>query len=235
MSAALRVGGLTPLTSLDYPDHLACVVFTQGCPLRCGYCHNPHLLDRQAAAEAPSWNQVLDFLQRRQQLLEAVVFSGGEPTQQAALVDAVAQVRALGFQVALHTAGLYPQRLSTLLPHLSWVGLDIKATPERYPIICGRPRVAAQVVNSLEQLLIWERPFEVRLTLHPKDYTLAQVGDLLDWLRRYPIPHLVLQIARGGSCLRPEYQQITTPFSTAELNQLIKDSAHHWPRLSLRT
>jgi len=40
----LRVGGLVPLSTTDYPDHLSAVVFCQGCPWRCAYCHNPHLL-----------------------------------------------------------------------------------------------------------------------------------------------------------------------------------------------
>ena len=41
---SLRVGGFVPFTSTDYPDALAAVVFCQGCPWRCGYCHNPHLI-----------------------------------------------------------------------------------------------------------------------------------------------------------------------------------------------
>ena len=41
---SLRVGGLVPLTSIDFPGELAAVVFTQGCPWRCVYCHNPELL-----------------------------------------------------------------------------------------------------------------------------------------------------------------------------------------------
>ncbi len=43
MSATLRVGGLVPLTTLDYPGLLACVLFCQGCAWRCRYCHNPEL------------------------------------------------------------------------------------------------------------------------------------------------------------------------------------------------
>ena len=73
----LRVGGLTPLSTTDYPGELAAVVFCQGCPWRCGYCHNPHLLSVRGASEI-AWVDVLAFLRRRQGLLDAVVFSGGE-------------------------------------------------------------------------------------------------------------------------------------------------------------
>ena len=44
LDAPLRVGGLLPMTTLDYPDHLACVLFCQGCAWRCRYCHNPELI-----------------------------------------------------------------------------------------------------------------------------------------------------------------------------------------------
>ncbi|MBP8264734.1 MAG: anaerobic ribonucleoside-triphosphate reductase activating protein, partial [Pseudomonas sp.] len=104
MTPALRVGGFVPLTTLDYPGRLACVLFCQGCAWRCRYCHNPGLIVPRGKDEKP-WPEVLDFLRRRQGLLEAVVFSGGEPTLQAALPAAIAEVRELGFKIGLHTAG----------------------------------------------------------------------------------------------------------------------------------
>ena len=38
-----RVGGVVPFSTVDYPGRICAVVFLQGCPWRCGYCHNPHL------------------------------------------------------------------------------------------------------------------------------------------------------------------------------------------------
>ena len=90
---ALRVGGLTPLTTIDYPGELAAVVFCQGCPWRCRYCQNADLLPGRGRNELP-WERVMELLERRRGLLDAVVFSGGEPTLQAALADAVKQVKA---------------------------------------------------------------------------------------------------------------------------------------------
>lgn len=126
MLSDLYLGGLTPLTTTDYPGCLAAVVFCQGCSWRCGYCHNPHLLPRTAPTQL-SWHAVRSFLERRRGLLDAVVFSGGEPTLQTPLADAARQVREMGFKVGLHTAGMYPSRLKRLLPLFDWVGLDIKA------------------------------------------------------------------------------------------------------------
>ena len=106
----LRVGGLTPLSASDYPGKLAAVVFCQGCAWRCHYCHNAHLLGRRGSGEI-GWPQVTAFLERRKGLLDAVVFSGGEPTLQAGLGAAMREVKALGYLVGLHTAGIVPRRL----------------------------------------------------------------------------------------------------------------------------
>ncbi len=173
----LRVGGLTPLTSLDFPGELAAVVFCQGCPWRCSYCHNNHLVPPDSATITP-WRQIEAFLKRRQGLLDAVVFSGGEPTLQSALSFALTRVKAMGFRIGLHTAGIYPERLGALEPHLNWVGLDIKALPEDYPAITGAAGSGERAWESLRLLLATGIPLEVRTTM-PQDWRLAQGIEML--------------------------------------------------------
>lgn len=134
----LKVGGLVPFTTIDYPDHLAAVVFCQGCPWRCRYCHNRELLDATAPGAIP-WDEVLAFLGRRRGVLDAVVFSGGEPTMQPGLIHAVREVGNLGFRIGLHTGGAFPEAIEELLPHLDWVGMDIKTTFPDYERITGAP------------------------------------------------------------------------------------------------
>ena len=133
---SLRIGGLLPMTTLDYPDHLACVLFCQGCAWNCRYCHNPELI-RRGAKPAMSWGQALAFLKQRQGLLQAVVFSGGEATLQPALPQAMREVRARGFKVGLHSAGIKPGALRRVLPLCDWVGFDVKALEEDVPLITG--------------------------------------------------------------------------------------------------
>ena len=133
----LRVGGLTRLSAADYPGgKLAAVLFCQGCAWRCGYCHNAHLMSFKARSLIP-WKEILQFLQRRRGLLDAVVFSGGEPTLQPSLKSAVAEVKSLGYLVGLHTAGIVPRRLAEVLPLLDWVGMDVKAPWEEHSRVTG--------------------------------------------------------------------------------------------------
>jgi pyruvate formate lyase activating enzyme len=181
----LRVGGLTPLTTIDYPGELAAVVYCQGCPWRCAYCHNGHLVPARGDALIP-WAEVLTFLEVRQGLLDAVVFSGGEPTLQSGLRPAMESVRRLGMKVGLHTAGPYPDRLRRVLPLVDWVGLDIKALPDAYPEVTGVSGSGERAWASLRLLLASGVPYEVRTTpmpgrdrpsdLQPLAGRLAEVG-----------------------------------------------------------
>ena len=132
----LTIGGLTPFTTIDYPGKLAAVIFCQGCPWRCGYCHNQHLLPLGQQG-AVTWNEVIQLLEQRRGLLDAVVFSGGEPTMQTGLPAAVAEIRQMGFLTGLHTGGAYPEQLSACLPYLDWVGMDLKAPFDLYDQITG--------------------------------------------------------------------------------------------------
>lgn len=162
----LNIGGFTPCTTIDYPGELAAVIFCQGCPWRCGYCHNPYLQDTGRAGTI-AWDDLCRFLAKRRGLLDAVVFSGGEPTMQVGLSKAAKMVREMGFKVGLHTAGPWPERVLACLPHLDWVGMDIKAPFEEYEAITGVPGSGAAARSSAELLRRSRISHQFRITLDP--------------------------------------------------------------------
>lgn len=192
---ALRLGGLTPLTTIDFPGRLAAVLYCQGCPWRCGYCHNPELLDATAPPALP-WSQALQFLQSRRGLLDGVVFSGGEPTLQAALPAALAEVRAMGFATGLHTGGMYPERLSVVLPLLDWVGLDIKGPQRCYDAITGIPGSGAKALASLRHVVASGVAYECRTTWHAGLFDVQALQDLGRTLAGEGVQRWVLQECR---------------------------------------
>lgn len=201
----LRVGGLTPLTATDYPGHLAAVVFCQGCSWRCAYCHNPHLIPATVAGQV-DWEEVMQFLTRRVGLLDAVVFSGGEPTLQPGLVGAMHSVRNLGFKVGLHTAGIYSSRLARLLPLLDWVGLDIKAPFADYERITGVPGSGDSAEASMQALLESGVLYECRTTVDSALFDSNELIALAQSLAESGVRHYALQacrdpIAAGGKKL----------------------------------
>ncbi len=177
-TAEFSVGGYQPFSASDWPDHLAAVVFTQGCALACGYCHNPHLIPVGVGAIA--FESVLASLAARRSLLDGVVFSGGEPCLQPGLPQAIDAVRLLPLPVALHTSGAFPAMLARVLPALDWIGLDIKAGPREFAAVTG---VSAwrQTMRSLDLVVNSGHAFEVRTTWRKE---LFGNESLLDLARR---------------------------------------------------
>ncbi|HZN23605.1 MAG TPA: anaerobic ribonucleoside-triphosphate reductase activating protein [Burkholderiales bacterium] len=194
----LRIGGFVPFSATDYPDHLSAVVFCQGCPWRCGYCHNVHLQPATNATEL-TWSSILTFLEHRRGLLDAVVFSGGEPTLQHALAGAMHAVKALGFKVGLHTAGIYPQRLAEVLPLVDWVGLDIKAPFHLYDSVTRAPGSGARARRSAEIVLESGVAYEFRTTVDRSVLGTEDVAQLSMELPRMGATRYVLQACRANT------------------------------------
>ena len=194
----LVIAGLVPMSTVDWPDHLTATVFLQGCPWNCFYCHNQALIPTRTPG-AVAWDEVRALLGRRRGLLDGVVFTGGEALRQDALADAAREVVEAGFRVGLHTAGAYPRRLRDQLDSglISWVGLDVKALPEHYEAVVGRPSGGAKAWESLRVLLEAEVPFEVRTTVVPGDVTADDALEVARRVREAGARVYALQQARG--------------------------------------
>lgn len=199
----LAIAGLTPLSTCDWPGKLVATVFLQGCPLACGYCHNPSLLDPRTPGVI-SWASVLELLAKRHGLLDGLVFSGGEPTRQAGLPEAMRQVRDAGFAVGLHTSGSYLRRFAQVLPLVDWVGLDIKAPEHMYGAVTGVQTAGATAFACLDLALASGVALQVRTTVDPTTMTLGDVADLIVTLRERGVTEHVLQQVRTEGA-RPEY------------------------------
>ena len=194
----LDVGGVVAFTATDYPGKLAAVVFVQGCPWNCTYCQNPHLQARKPADTVPCipWTEVMGLLKRRVGLIDAVVFSGGEPTMDPALPDAIAEVRQLGYKFGLHTACIYPRQLNAILPLIDWIGFDIKTAFDDYERITGIPNSGSQVSDCLDAILASGVAHECRTTIHPYLQSEAELIALAEVLAQRGVKNYIWQLYR---------------------------------------
>jgi anaerobic ribonucleoside-triphosphate reductase activating protein len=216
----LKIGGLSAWSTTDFPDRLAAVVFVQGCPWRCSYCHNPHLQARGNPPDSPRWEDVRRFLQRRQGLLDAVVFSGGEPLIDPAIADAMRSARSMGFAVGLHTAGIYPRRFAQVLPLVDWVGLDIKSEFSDYAAITGISASALPAHESLRVLLSSHADYEVRTTVHPALISGQQLLRLAEQLAALGVKRYALQVFRPTGCASAVLEGLQAPLDPTLLLRL---------------
>ena len=171
----MKISGLQKLTLLDFPNRVACTVFLGGCNLRCPFCHNSQLLGGDAE-ELMNSGALLDFLRKRQGVLDGVCITGGEPTLHADLPELLRSIRALGYAIKLDTNGTNPQLLRRLIDEglVDYVAMDVKNGPDRYAETVGIEGFSlAAIEESIRILLEDKTDYELRTTvvlpLHSKD------------------------------------------------------------------
>lgn len=188
----IQIGGLVPFTTIDYPGKLAAVLFLRGCPLRCVYCSNPHLLNVGDGEYDPT--KVIDWLRNRIGKLEAVVFSGGEALMQGdAAIDYMRRVRDLGFKIGLHTNGFYPENLQRAADTIDWIGLDYKTTRDKYGQLSGQNIAHDHMIRSLD---IWQntgKDFEVRITCDPRFVSKLDLMEIARDLHERGVKNIAIQ------------------------------------------
>ena len=213
----ILIGDVEPFSIVDFPSHIAAVVFMQGCPWRCPFCYNSSLQPVKPSSESDwPFEKFLKFAERRLGMLDAVVFSGGEPLVQDGLFDAIKAVKDLGYVVGLHTGGYRPEALKKVLPLLDWVGLDVKGPRAKYKALTGGFNAFDDMKKSLELLIASGISFECRTTCDPRELTVDDIFELGAFLKEMGVKEYYLQ----------KYRPIETDKTTSDsaCESLISDS-----------
>ncbi len=173
------IGGLEKLTLLDYPDHLAAIIFTQGCNFRCHFCYNPMLvLPRKGGDEknkkekgfSPlSTEDLFLFLKERFGRLEGVVITGGEPTLHSDLPSFIKKIKDIGYLVKLDTNGTKPEMVSQLIKDklIDYIAMDLKAPISKYEQTVGVKLDWDNIKKSVKIVSKSGLPYEFRTTVVP--------------------------------------------------------------------
>ena len=207
------IGGLQKTSLLDFPEKIAAIVFTMGCNFRCGYCHNPELINGEAKIE-----EVFEFLKTRQGKLDGVVITGGEPCLQKDLPEFIKQVKELGFAVKLDTNGSFPEMLEKVLPDLDYVAMDIKAPLEKYSQIVNVDVDTSKILKSIEILKNGGVDYEFRTTVVKSQLSFEdfeKIGQLIQGAPRY-----YLQRFEASKILDKSLENEKT-YSTEEFERII--------------
>ena len=119
---------------VDGPN-IRIVIFMQGCPLRCSFCHNPDTWEKESKLKLDA-KEVVDEIRKYRPYIEmggGVTFSGGEPLLQSEfLLDMLKLCKKAGIHTCVDTSGTgYSKKyLDEILKYTDLVILDIKAIEE---------------------------------------------------------------------------------------------------------
>ena len=135
----MQIFGFNKTTLLDFPEHVACTVFTGGCNFRCPFCQNGDLVLHGGSLPVLDEEEVFRVLRKRKGILTGVCVTGGEPTLQRDLDVFLSRVKELGYLVKLDSNGYRPEVLQSLCERglVDYFAMDIKSSPENYARTAG--------------------------------------------------------------------------------------------------
>lgn len=147
------------------------VIFTQGCPLRCLYCHNPDCRHIEGGKEV-TVDEVIAEVQKYRSYMRfsggGVTVTGGEPLMQPAFVREIfRRCKELGIHTALDTSGYtLLEAAKPVLEYTDLVLLDIKSfLPATYHKVT---HVAIEpTLHFAEYLSEIKKPAWIRFVLVP--------------------------------------------------------------------
>ena len=209
-----RIHSIQSLGAVDGPG-VRYVVFLQGCPLRCAYCHNPDTWDFAGGTEQEAAELVKGICRFKPYFgtKGGVTVSGGEPLQQAAFVEELFfLLHKEGIHTALDTSGVGDLTAARrVLEHTDLVLGDLKfATPEEYKTHCRA---------DMEKILAFYRltaelgvPLWVRHVVVPGlNDTLEDMGKIKALADSFPNLEKIEWLPFHNLCLE-KYQAMGIPF-----------------------
>ena len=176
--------GIDKFSILDYEDKISCVLFCKPCNFRCPFCHNGTTV-LEADTTIP-FQDILDFLNTRKGLIDAVVVSGGEPTLMPDLKEKITALKNMGFLIKLDTNGTNPQIIKELYEEhlIDYVAMDIKNSFEKYPLTTGTKCVDIEKIKqSINYLISSGIDYEFRTTLIDEFHDIEDIKKMGDMLK----------------------------------------------------
>jgi len=169
----MNIGAFEACTLIDYPGKVSCIVYTIGCNYRCKFCYNPDIISEDnfklSGRKIIPETEILDYIQKNSNMIDAVSITGGEPTMQFDLDIFCQRVKDMGKLVKIDTNGSNPELLKHLIDRklVDYIAMDIKGPLSKYNEVAGVvgtdsiPASIGIVKNS-------KLPHEFRLTLYPQ-------------------------------------------------------------------
>ncbi len=241
----MLIGGFQSTTLLDYPGHLACTVFTQGCNFRCPFCQNGSLVLPEKFDTPFTEEDILARIRKRSGIYEGVCVSGGEPTNQPDLAEFLKKIKDMGLLVKLDSNGTRPEILKQLYEDslIDMIAMDIKASPAQFAEVCGLGKVDSsfagklleKTTESIEFIMNCGIEYEFRTTLVKGLHDISQTeamakqisGAKAYFLQSYTDSELIINKLSGN-------EKQFESFSSDELNDILMTVRKHVPTACLR-
>lgn len=229
----MLIGGFQKISLIDYPAKLSAIIFTAGCNFRCPFCYNPQLVTRIDKKNFISPKEIFNFLKKRKKTIEAIVITGGEPTEHEDLPQFIRRIKKMGFLVKLDTNGSHPKMLKKLIQEklIDYVAMDIKAPLSKYAKIVNSKIKKRQIKKSIKLIMQSGLSYEFRSTLLPELHSqkdLIKMSKLIKGAEKYFLQKFI----PTGNLNNQEFNKLK-PYSDKDMASLAKICEPYVKKVSL--
>ena len=176
--------GIDKFSLLDYDEKVSIVLFSPACNFRCPFCHNGETV---LNSNTPIlFEEIFEYLKSRVGLIDAVVFTGGEPTLMPELKERIKAVKELGFLIKLDTNGTNPKVIEELLNEglLDYIAMDIKNSESMYLETAGCLQINMEnIKNSIKIIENSGVNYEFRTTLVKEYHSEKSIREMADLVK----------------------------------------------------
>lgn len=224
-----NIHSIESLGTVDGPG-VRFVVFLQGCPLRCMYCHNPDSWTTQKNQEMTADEIVSKYLGVKEFAKGGVTVTGGEPLLQIDFLTAVFEkFKEINVHTALDTSGFLfnpenTQKIDRLLASTSLVLLDIKHIDDnehkKLTGVSNKNILAFARYLSDKKIPVWIRHVVVKGITDDKNY-LRKLGEFIASLNNVQ----ALDVLPYHNMAIPKYKKLNIDYPLADTPQTTKEEA----------
>ena len=171
-------------TTIDYPGKMGEILFLKDCNFKCGFCHNPELINKNQ--NEINQDALLKNIKSKVNSgwYNGIIISGGEPTIYSDLPDFIKILKDMNLSVKLDTNGSNPQMLKKLLEEklIDYIAMDIKSPRHMYANIVNVKKTMGHSIlkdgDYDSPLFLGCSEIKTGLQLHSKECSL--ISDIKD-------------------------------------------------------
>jgi pyruvate formate lyase activating enzyme len=221
-----HVGGIIPISTVDWPRNICTVIFFAGCDFKCPYCYNSKIVEFKDEF-LKEIKEIKAEIKKNIGFIDGVLFSGGEPClQPTALIELAHYAKKLELKVGIETNGSKPLVVKRLIEGklLDFIGLDLKAPFEEKlfeKVTCAKTffKKTEDVLTNIKQTLSILKEhenilhIEIRTTIVPSQmYRKEDVLAIADLIKDLHCRWMLQQFRPDlGEPIGQNLQQIDSP------------------------
>lgn len=214
----MLIKGLQKTSLIDYPGNICSVIFVAGCNFKCPYCQNPDLVFNSPNICEISDDEIDEVVDSRENFIDGVCISGGEPTLHKDLPEFCERFKKKGLLVKIDTNGSNPDMLKHLIEKelVDFIAMDIKGPVRRYDELSDSNVDKKLIENSMRIVMGSGIDYDFRMTVVPGLITaddISEVGEMVRGAKRFS-----LQQFNNRTTLQRRFQNVE-PYPIEKLEE----------------